>query len=131
MKADRLHRQYLIAKAPKSSRGHIQCFITKSWFPAEFLEVAHYIDRNRLCVRYDDHNCHLVIKSSNSGDNNIYNEKLYGELSKHHFEYKEQLIIEYGLPIFEELMNYKENCAGLSREDYENYIQEFKEVING
>lgn len=129
-RADTYHRKYLIAKATRKD-GKIQCFITKRWYLPEYLQVAHFLDRERLCVRYYDINCHLVIKNSNYNDSKVFNENLYGDLSKHHYEYKNALINCYGMPTFEDLMSYEDNCTGLSREDYEEYIEEFIKVING
>ena len=128
MKADRLHRQYLLVKSPKRG-GKIQCFITKRYFNSEDLEVAHFIDRAKECVRFYDLNCHLVVRASNRHDSGVYSDDLYGGMSKHHFEYKVALIDAYGQEMLDDLISYEDNCVGLSRQDIREYIIEFKQTI--
>lgn len=94
--ADYRVRKYLLSR---SSR----CFLTgKDYHPSE-LHVSHYIDRNRVCHRWDLNNVHLINKWSNLFDAKVFNKALYGRLSKHHFEYRNKLIETYGIQIVVEL----------------------------
>ncbi len=82
-------RQYLLKKAKrKGMSGYIYCPIKNTWYPEHKMQVAHYIDRACMNLRYDLKNVKLISEQSNMWDAQIPKE---GYKSKHHFEYEQIL----------------------------------------
>ena len=120
--ADYAARKYLI----KHSDG--KCFITRRYFHPEDMDVAHYIPRGKICLRYDLRNIHLTSRRSNQWDNSQYNEGKWGLLSKHEFEYRSRLMEVYGNHIIETLQDVVETSRGTvyTREFYIETIENFR-----
>ncbi len=117
--ADYWLRYYLIQD---TSRNPQYCPIKKRHYNLSEMQVAHYIDRGKsMWTRYDLTNCHMISSQSNMWDAQIL---VDGYKSKHHKEYQEFLISEYGFEVLEILKKKSENKEIFRRE---NYI----EVING
>lgn len=117
--ADFWLRQYLLKMAKrKGVSGYIFCPIKNSWYPEYKMQVAHYIDRACMNLRYDLKNVKLISEQSNSWDSQIPKE---GYKSKHHKEYslilkkkdKQYLLDNNIIRIF-------------ARQDYIDAIEKFK-----
>lgn len=116
--ADYWLRQYLLSSAD-TKNGRYWCPLKQSWFSKDDIQVAHYIDRNVISLRYDLENCHLVSKQSNSFDAQI---SYQGYKSKHHFEYEQWL----GREIVEKLVAMSKNLTIFARQDYIEKIKFFR-----
>ena len=94
--ADYWLRQYLLKTAIRVRSGYILCPIKGKSFPERKMQVAHFIDRGVMNLRYDLRNCHLISEQSNMWDAQIPKE---GFKSLHHYDYEKFL----GKNIVEEL----------------------------
>lgn len=71
-----------------------KCFITRRNMHETNVHASHYIDRNVIAHRWDVTNVHLVSAHSNLFDSREYGK--WGDVSKHHFEYRQRLVEVYG-----------------------------------
>lgn len=98
----------------KSTAGfgkRLWCPLKKQSYHKDQMQVAHFFDRHILSLRWDLFNCHLISKESNEYDSKIMVECYK---SKHHKEYEEFLIEEYGSNIIEVL----ESKIDISRDPF-------------
>jgi len=118
--ADYSLRQYLL----KSKDINPQyCPIKKKHFDISRMQVAHFFDRSIMSLRYDLINCHLISKDSNEYDAQV---QVEGFKSKHHKEYEEFLINEYGLEVIGILRKKSKEIKIFYKEDYIKVINKFR-----
>ena len=119
--ADYWLRQYLINDVNTNPQ---YCPIKKRHYNLSEMQVAHYIDRAySMWTRYDLTNCHMISSQSNMWDAQIL---VDGYKSKHHKEYQEFLISEYGVDILNILRKKAENKKIFRKEDYIEVINKFR-----
>lgn len=94
--------------------------------PPKNVHVAHFKDRKYLTTRYYLKNCHLVSAKSNVWDAKVYDKDLYGNLSKHHFEYELALLDCYGEGVLEELEVLASNRMMGDRHYFIHHINKLK-----
>jgi len=112
--ADYSMRQYLL-KSSRSVGSFYWCPLKNKNYRVENMQVAHYIDRSILSLRFDLYNCHLISKESNEYDSKIMVE---GYKSKHHKEYEEYLKSEYGEGIFDYFKMKSDIKTPFTKQDY-------------
>jgi hypothetical protein len=120
--ADYWLRQSLLNEVGNSD--YIFCPIKERKYHKSQMEVAHYIDRGySMWTRYNEMNCKLISKQSNSFDAQIIVE---GYKSKHHKEYTEYLLTEFGQKYIDDLHRVAGNKNLFTREDYIQTIEKFR-----
>lgn len=87
------------------------------------MQVAHYIDRSILSLRFDLYNCHLISKESNEYDSKIMVEDYK---SKHHKDYEEYLKLQYGEGILDYFETKKHIKQPFTKKDYIRVINTFR-----
>ena len=87
------------------------------------MHVAHYYDRGIMSTRYDLINCNLISADSNTFDAQV---QVEGYKSKHHKEYQEWLISEYGQEEFDKLTERSKELKIFYKEDYIQIINKFR-----
>lgn len=112
-------RQYLLRTVTNPQF----CPIKKKLVDTYNMQVAHYIDRQCMALRYDLKNCHLISKFSNEYDAQV---QVEGYKSLHHKEYEEFLIEEYGQEAFEDLKSRGKELKMFTKKDYINYINKYR-----
>jgi len=115
--ADYWLRQYLLRR--EGDVTYYSCPLKQKLYTKEYMEVAHYIDRQCMNTRYDLTNCHLISKQSNTWDAQIPKE---GYKSKHHYDYENYL----GDVIVKDLKERGKEIKTFRREDYIEVIEKFK-----
>lgn len=118
--ADYWLRQYLLENHPHQ---YFTCPLKNKKYPVDQMQVAHFFDRHILSLRWDLFNCHLISKESNEYDSKIMVE---GYKSKHHKEYEELLIEEYGSNIIEVLESKIDISRPFTKQDYIETIENFR-----
>ena len=128
--ADHWLRRFLISKSRTSNNGLLVCFLTGRSYDESDLHVAHLFQRGLMSVRYNEYNCNLINKWSNTFDDQIYNEELYGKgVTKQIFEYTNKFISEFGLDAYEELKDDSDDIIYRDKDDYVDLILEFRGCI--
>jgi hypothetical protein len=120
--ADYWMRQYLL-NTTAGMEDRIWCPIKKRSYHKDQMQVAHYIDRSILSLRFDLYNCHLISKESNEYDSKVVVE---GYKSKHHKEYEEYLKLKYGEGILDYFKVKSEIKEPFTKEQYIKIIKTFK-----
>jgi len=87
------------------------------------MHCCHYIDRQCMALRYDLRNVHLISSVSNTFDAQV---QVEGYKSKHHKEYEEFLINEYGQEEFNKLTERSKELKLFKQEDYIKIIKQFR-----
>ena len=119
--ADYWLRQYLLLRVTTKD---FFCPLKKRWFPSEkLMHVAHYYDRGIMSTRYNLVNCHLISSVSNTFDAQV---QVEGYKSKHHKEYQEWLISEYGQEEFDKLTERSKELKIFYKQDYIEIINKFR-----
>lgn len=119
--ADYWLRQYLLFKV---TTRDFYCPLKKRWFSSEkLMHCCHYEDRINPWTRYSLLNVHLLSAQSNTWDAQIMVE---GYKSKHHKEYSEWLISEYGDDILDILRKEAKRTDTFRKEDYIEVINKFR-----
>jgi hypothetical protein len=101
------------------------CPIKKRLVNTFNMQVAHFIDRQCMALRYDLKNCHLISKFSNEFDAQIQVEDYK---SKHHKEYAEFLVSEYGSDVLNYLAEKSKELKLFKQEDYIKVIKQFRDA---
>jgi len=84
-----LIRQYFLETSKHNTEtGEYYCPLKKRWYPKREMQVAHFIDRNKYCTRYEEDNLLLVSKASNVWD---AQKDCEGYKSVHHKDFAEYL----------------------------------------
>lgn len=120
--ADYWLRQHLIKKSSVFGE-RVWCPLKKQSYHVSKMHVAHFYDRGIMNTRYDLINCHLVSANSNTFDAQV---QVEGYKSKHHKEYQEFLIQEYGQEEFDNLTSRSKELKVFYKEDYIKIINKFK-----
>ena len=117
--ADYELRQYLL----RTVKNPQFCPIKKRMVDTYNMQVAHFIDRQCIALRYDLRNCHLISKFSNEFDAQV---QVDGYKSKHHKEYEEFLVEEYGSEVLDFLREKSKEVKIFYKEDYIEVINKFR-----
>ena len=117
--ADYELRQYLL----RTVKNPQFCPIKKRMVDPYNMQVAHFIDRQCMALRYDLRNCHLISKFSNEFDAQV---QVEGFKSKHHKEYEEFLVEEYGSDVLDFLRKKSKEVKIFYKEDYIEVINKFR-----
>jgi hypothetical protein len=120
--ADYWLRQYLL-KWSEGFGERVWCPIKKQSYHRDQIHVAHYYDRGIMNTRYDLINCHLISSNSNTFDAQV---QVEGFKSKHHREYQEFLINEYGQEEFDKLTERSKVLKVFYQKDYIEIINKFR-----
>lgn len=120
--ADHWLRQYLL-KATAGFGERYYCPIKKRSYHKSDMQVAHFIDRACMVLRYSLFNCHLISKASNEYDAQI---QVEGYKSKHHKEYEEFLLSEYEPAVLDFLREKSKELKIFYKEDYIEIINKFR-----
>ena len=120
--ADHWLRQYLL-KGTAGFGERYYCPIKKRSYHKSDMQVAHFIDRACMVLRYSLFNCHLVSKASNEYDAQI---QVEGYKSKHHYEYELYLRSIYGDEVMKYLLDKSKEVVIFYKTDYIKIINEFR-----
>ena len=118
--ADYWLRQYLLEN---HTHQYFTCPLKNKKYPVDQMQVSHFFDRHILSLRWDLFNCHLISKESNEYDSKIM---VKGYKSKHHKDYEEFLIEEYGSDIIEVLESKIDISRPFIKQDYIKTIENFR-----
>jgi len=118
--ADYWLRQYLLSQQEST---YYFCPIKNRSYSADNMHCCHFIDRGIMSLRYDLRNVHLISAISNTYDAQV---QVEGFKSKHHKEYEEFLIEEYGFDVLDYLRERSKIIKVFQREDYIEVIEKFK-----
>lgn len=121
--ADYWQRQYLLKNADRNGYGKILCPIKNTYFSEEKMQASHFIDRSKMCTRYNKNNVWLISSQSNMWD---AKEKVEGYKSKHHRDFELMLIDKIGEKKFKELLDKSKNYCIFAKKDYIDIIKNFK-----
>lgn len=121
--ADYWQRQYLLKNSKRNGYGKILCPIKNTYFSEEKMQASHFIDRSKMCTRYDKNNVWLISSQSNMWD---AKEKVEGYKSKHHRDFELMLIDKIGEKNFKELLDKSKNYCIFAKKDYIDIIKNFK-----
>ena len=116
-------RQYLLSKVERSG-NRIYCPIKKRYFNESDIHVAHYYDRNVMCLRYSEDNCHLISAQSNMFDSQVPDKDFK---SKHHKEYYNYLLESRGEKFIDNLLQESKNICIFASRDYISLIEKFRD----
>jgi len=116
--ADYELRQYLL-----KNETYIWCPIKKRTYHKDQMHCCHFYDRGIMSLRYDLRNVHLISAVSNTFDAQV---QVEGFKSKHHKEYEEFLVEEYGSDILDFLREKSKEIKIFYKEDYIEVINKFR-----
>ena len=120
--ADYWLRQYLL-KHTTGFGDRIWCPIKKQSYHKDKMHCCHFYDRSIMSLRYDLKNVHLISSVSNTFDAQI---QVEGYKSKHHKEYEDFLLREYGQPVLDFLREKSKEVKIFYKEDYIELINKFR-----
>lgn len=120
--ADHWLRQYLLKNTTGFGERYY-CPIKKRSYHKSEMHCCHYIDRQCMALRYDLRNVHLISAVSNTYDAQV---QVEGYKSKHHKEYEEFLIEEYGDAVLSFLREKSKEIKIFYKEDYIEIINKFR-----
>ena len=120
--ADYWLRFYLL-ETTASFGERIWCPLKKQSYHKDQMQVAHFIDRQCMTLRYSLFNCHLISKASNEYDAQI---QVEGYKSKHHKEYEEWILQEYEPAVLDFLREKSKEIKVFQRQDYIEVINKFR-----
>jgi hypothetical protein len=118
--ADYELRQYLLRNHPHQ---YYTCPLKNKKYPVDQMHACHYIDRQCMALRYDLRNVHLISAVSNTYDAQV---QVEGFKSKHHKEYEEFLVEEYGDAVLYFLREKSKEIKIFYKEDYIQIINKFR-----
>jgi hypothetical protein len=119
--ADYWLRQYLLSIHKNGI--YYFCPLKNKNYGLSNMHVANYYDRGIMSTRYDLINCHLISANSNTFDAQV---QVEGYKSKHHKEYQEWLISEYGQEEFDKLTERSKELKIFYKQDYIEIINKFR-----
>jgi hypothetical protein len=120
--ADHELRQYLL-KTTSGFGERYWCPLKKQSYHKDKMHCCHFIDRQCMVTRYDLKNVHLISAVSNTFDAQI---QVEGYKSKHHKEYEEFLLEEYGETVLDFLREKSKEIKIFYKEDYIEIINKFR-----
>lgn len=120
--ADYELRQYLLRNTTGFGE-RVWCPIKKQSCHKDQMHACHYIDRQCMVLRYDLKNVHLISAVSNTFDAQV---QVEGYKSKHHKEYEEFLIEEYGSDVLDFLREKSKEIKIFYKDDYIEIINKFR-----
>lgn len=118
--ADYELRQYLLRN---HSHQYYTCPLKNKKYPVDQMHACHYIDRQCMALRYNLRNVHLISAISNTFDAQV---QVDGYKSKHHKEYEEFLVEEYGSEVLDFLREKSKEVKIFYKEDYIEVINKFR-----
>lgn len=118
--ADYWLRQYLLSNQEST---YYFCPLKSKSYSADNMHCCHFIDRSVIGLRYDLKNVHLISAVSNTYEAQI---QVEGYKSKHHKEYEEWFIEEYGADAVKDLRERSKIMKIFQREDYIEVIEKFR-----
>ncbi len=118
--ADYELRQYLLRNHPHQ---YYTCPLKNKKYPVDQMHACHYIDRQCMALRYNLRNVHLISAISNTFDAQV---QVDGYKSKHHKEYEEFLVEEYGSEVLDFLREKSKEVKIFYKEDYIEVINKFR-----
>ena len=118
--ADYELRQYLLRN---HSHQYYTCPLKNKKYPVDQMHACHYIDRQCMALRYNLRNVHLISAISNTFDAQV---QVDGYKSKHHKEYEEFLVEEYGSEVLDFLREKSKEVKIFYKEDYIKVINKFR-----
>lgn len=121
--ADYELRQYLLRKSVGFGE-RIWCPIKEQSFHKDQMHCCHFYDRGIMSLRYNLKNVHLISAVSNTFDAQVQFE---GYKSKHHKEYEEFLVEEYGSDVLDFLAKKSKELKVFYKEDYIEIINKFRD----
>lgn len=121
--ADHWFRKYLLSKAKRNSFDKIYCPLKKRWYSEDMMHVCHYIDRVKTILRYDETNCILCCKESNTIDAQT---NVEGYRSLHHKDFEEFL----GEEDLAYLLTQAKKVIQTNKQSYIRFIENLKTEIN-
>lgn len=120
--ADYWLRQYLL-KTTAGFGERYWCPLKKQSYHKDKVHVSHFIDRSIMSLRYDLKNVHLISADSNTFDAQV---QVKGFKSKHHQDYEQFLIEEYGFEVLNYLGEKSKELKVFYKEDYIEVINKFR-----
>ncbi len=120
--ADHELRQYLL-KTTSGFGERYWCPLKKQSYHKDNMHCCHFIDRQCMVTRYDLKNVHLISAVSNTFDAQI---QVEGYKSKHHKEYEEFLLEEYGESVLDFLLEKSKEIKIFYKGDYIEIINKFR-----
>ena len=102
---------------------YIWCPIKKRTYHKDQVHCCHFYDRGIMSLRYDLKNVHLISAVSNTFDAQV---QVEGYKSKHHIEYEEFLVNEYGSNVLDYLAEKSKELKIFYKEDYIEIINKFR-----
>lgn len=102
---------------------YLWCPIKKRTYHKDKMHCCHFIDRGIMSLRYDLKNVHLISAVSNTFDAQVQAE---GYKSKHHKEYEEFLVEEYGDTVLDFLREKSKELKIFYKDDYIEVINKFR-----
>ena len=102
---------------------YLWCPIKKRTYHKDKMHCCHFIDRGIMSLRYDLKNVHLISAVSNTFDAQVQAE---GYKSKHHKEYEEFLVEEYGDTVLDFLREKSKELKIFYKDDYIKVINKFR-----
>ena len=118
--ADYELRQYLLRN---HTHQYYTCPLKNKKYPVDQMHACHYIDRQCMALRYNLRNVHLISAISNTFDAQV---QVDGYKSKHHKEYEEFLVEEYGSEVLDFLREKSKEVKIFYKEDYIEVINKFR-----
>ncbi len=116
--ADYWLRQYLL-----KGEKYLWCPIKKITCHKDQIHCCHYYDRGIMSLRYDLKNVHLISAVSNTFDAQV---QVEGYKSKHHKDYSEYLVSQYGSDILDFLAKKSKEIKIFYKQDYIDVINKFR-----
>lgn len=120
--ADFSMRQYLL-KTASGFGERIWCPIKKRSYHKDQMHSCHFYDRGIMSLRYNLRNVHLISAVSNTFDAQV---QVEGYKSKHHKEYEEFLVSEYGDSVLDFLREKSKEIKVFYKQDYIEVINKFR-----
>jgi len=118
--ADYWLRQYLLRN---HTHQYYTCPLKNKKYPVDQMHACHYIDRQCMALRYNLRNVHLISAISNTFDAQV---QVDGYKSKHHKEYEEFLVEEYGSEVLDFLREKSKEIKIFYKDDYIEIINKFR-----
>jgi hypothetical protein len=120
--ADYWMRQYLL-NTTAGFGERVWCPIKKQSYHKDKMHCCHFYDRGIMSLRYDLRNVHLISAVSNTFDAQV---QVKGYKSKHHKEYEEFLVGEYGDSVLDFLREKSKEIKVFYKQDYIEVINKFR-----
>jgi hypothetical protein len=120
--ADYELRNYLL-RQDSGFGERVWCPLKKQSYHKNDIHCCHFYDRAIMSLRYNLKNVHLISAVSNTFDAQV---QVEGYKSKHHKEYEEFLVEEYGSDILDFLREKSKEIKIFYKGDYIEIINRFR-----